>query len=72
MYLNVLDILSVLQRRGGSDEDKETGRQKQKLKSEECRDKTEKDRINKSYHIFLKEKNPENSKSYLIFKVSFN
>jgi hypothetical protein len=64
MYLNVLDILSVLQRRGGSDEDKETGRQKKKFKSEECRDKTEKDRINTSYHIFLQEKNPENSKSY--------
>jgi hypothetical protein len=45
----MLNILSVLQRRGGSDKDKETG----------------KERINISYRIFLQEKNSKNTKSYV-------
>jgi hypothetical protein len=55
--------LSALQRRGGSDKGKETGRQKKKFKTEECRDKTDKERIYISHYIFLQEKNPKNSKS---------
>lgn len=65
MHLNMLNILSVVQRRGGSDKHKEMERQNKKFKTEECRDKTEKERINISYHIFLQEKNPKNNKSYV-------
>ena len=66
MYLDMLNILSVLQRSGGSGKDKKkTGRRKKKFKTEECHDKREKERINISYHIFLQEKNPKNSKSYI-------
>jgi hypothetical protein len=61
----MLNILSVLQRREGSDKAIETGRQKKKFKRKECRDKTEKERISISYHIFPQEKNPKYSKSYI-------
>jgi len=63
MHLNMLNILCAVQRRGEVTKINKTERRNKKFKTEECRDKTEKERINIPYHIFLQEKNPKNNKS---------
>jgi hypothetical protein len=60
-----MNILSVLLRRVKCGKDKETGRQKKEFKTEECHNKTEKESINVSYHIFLQISNPKNSTTYV-------